>query len=174
MRMANKAGLITAAASGMGRAGALTFAREGASVAIVDRDQSGAEAVAREINEAGGRAIAIAGDLRDDGFARDIVHRTVAAFGGLDFAWNHVGHPGPSMVEGIEMSEYELAMDLNVRTVFVTTTHAIPAMRGARRRRAAVHRQHLGHHRLDLQPDLLGRQVRRHRHGEVARQALWP
>lgn len=129
MRMANKVGLITAAASGMGRAGALTFAREGASVAIVDRDQAGAEAVAREINDAGGRAIAIAGDLRDDAFARDIVHRTVAAFGGLDFAWNHVGHPGPSMVEGIEMSEYELAMDLNVRTVFVTTTHAIPALR---------------------------------------------
>jgi NAD(P)-dependent dehydrogenase (short-subunit alcohol dehydrogenase family) len=127
--MANKIGLVTAAASGMGRAGAVTFAREGASVAVVDLDKAGAEAVAHEITQAGGRAIALSGDLRDDAFARDIVRRTVAEFGGLDFAWNHVGHPGPSMVEGLEMKEFELAMDLNVRTVFVTTTYAIPELR---------------------------------------------
>ena len=129
MRMANKIGLVTAAASGMGRAGAITFAREGACVAVVDLDKAGAETVAHEIVTAGGRAIALSGDLRDDNFARDIVKLTVSEFGGLDFAWNHVGHPGPSMVEGLEMKEYELAMDLNVRTVFVTATCAIPELR---------------------------------------------
>ncbi len=129
MRMANKIGLVTAAASGMGRAGAITFAREGACVAVVDLNKAGAESVAHDITSAGGRAIALSGDLRDDNFARDIVKRTVAEFGGLDFAWNHVGHPGPSMVEGLDMKEYELAMDLNVRTVFVTTTYAIPELR---------------------------------------------
>src|SRR5881275_3034555 len=89
MRLANKIGIVTAAASGMGRAG----------------------------------------ELRQDAFARDIVRRTANAFGGLDFVWNHVGHPGPASIEGIEMADYELAMDLNLRTVLVTTEAAIPEMR---------------------------------------------
>ncbi len=129
MRMANKIGLVTAAGSGMGRAGAITFAREGAAVAVVDLNKAAAEAVAHDITSAGGRAIALSGDLRDDEFARDIVKQTVKHFGGLDFAWNHVGHPGPSMVEGLDMKEYDQVMDLNVRTVFVTTTVALPELR---------------------------------------------
>jgi NAD(P)-dependent dehydrogenase (short-subunit alcohol dehydrogenase family) len=129
MRLANKIGIVTAAASGMGRAGAVRFAREGAAVAVVDRDKAGAEAVAGEITQAGGRAIALVGDLRSDAFARDIVRLTANHFGGLDFAWNHVGHPGPASIEGIDMADYELAMDLNLRTVLVTTEAAIPEMR---------------------------------------------
>jgi NAD(P)-dependent dehydrogenase (short-subunit alcohol dehydrogenase family) len=101
MRLEGKIGIVTAAASGMGRAGALRFAREGASVAVVDLDEAGAAAVAGEITAAGGKAMGIAGDLRDDAFARDIVRRTANAFGGLDFVWNHVGHPGPASIEGI-------------------------------------------------------------------------
>lgn len=129
MRMQGKVGLVTAAASGMGRAGAIAFAREGAAVGVVDLDETGAQKVVDEIEAAGGRAIAIAGDLRDDGFSREIVRRTAKEFGGLDFAWNHVGHPGPASVEGIDMREYELAMDLNVRTVFVTAEAALPELR---------------------------------------------
>jgi len=129
MRMRDKIGIVTAAASGMGRAGALRFAREGAAVAVVDLDGAGAEAVAAEIAAAGGRALALAGDLTDDAFARDIVRRTANHFGGLDFAWNHVGHPGPAALEGIDMKDYELAMNLNLRTVLVTTEAAIPEMR---------------------------------------------
>src|SRR5690242_9032006 len=62
MRLANEIGIVTAAASGMGRAGALRFAREGAAVGVVDIDRAGADAVVREITAAGGRALAIAGD----------------------------------------------------------------------------------------------------------------
>ncbi len=129
MRMPNKIGLVTAAASGMGRAGAIRFAREGAAVGVADRDAAGVAAVVEEIRAAGGRAIPLVGDLRDDGFARDIVAQTAQAFGGLDFVWNHVGHPGPAAVEGIEMAEFELAVDLNLRTVLVTSEAAIPQMR---------------------------------------------
>lgn len=129
MRMAGKVGLVTAAGSGMGRAGALRFAREGAAIGVVDIDAGSAEEVVREITAHGGRAIAISGDLRQDEFAREIVHRTVAAFGGLDFAWNHVGHPGPASIEGIEWPDYELAMDLNLRSVLVTTEAALPELR---------------------------------------------
>jgi len=129
MRMQGKIGIVTAAASGMGRAGALRFAREGAAVGVADIDQGRVEAVVQEITAAGGRALALVGDLRTDDFARDIVRRTANAFGGLDFVWNHVGHPGPAAIEGIDMADYELAMDLNLRTVLVTTEAAIPEMR---------------------------------------------
>jgi NAD(P)-dependent dehydrogenase (short-subunit alcohol dehydrogenase family) len=129
MRLAGKIGIVTAAASGMGRAGALRFAREGASVAVVDLDAAGAEAAAGEITSAGGTALAIAGDLRDDAFARDIVRQTANALGGLDFVWNHVGHPGPAAIEGIDMVDFDIAIGLNLRTVLVTTEAAIPEMR---------------------------------------------
>ena len=129
MRMQNKIGIVTAAASGMGRAGALRFAQEGASIGVVDIDQGRVQAVVAEINAAGGRALALVGDLRQDEFARDIVKRTARAFGGLDFVWNHVGHPGPAAIEGIDMADYELAIDLNLRTVLVTTEAAIPELR---------------------------------------------
>ncbi|MBY0329841.1 MAG: SDR family oxidoreductase [Acetobacteraceae bacterium] len=129
MRMQNKIGLVTAAASGMGRAGAIRFAREGAAVGVADRDGPGVAAVVEEIKAAGGRAIPLVGDLRGDGFARDIVAETASAFGGVDFVWNHVGHPGPASVEGIDMADFELAVDLNLRTVLVTTEAAIPQLR---------------------------------------------
>jgi NAD(P)-dependent dehydrogenase (short-subunit alcohol dehydrogenase family) len=129
MRLANKIGIVTAAASGMGRAGALRFAKEGAAVGVADIDQAGVEKVVGEITAAGGRALALAGDLRQDEFARDIVRQTARAFGGLDFVWNHVGHPGPAAIEGIDMKDFELALDLNLRTVLVTTEAAIPELR---------------------------------------------
>jgi NAD(P)-dependent dehydrogenase (short-subunit alcohol dehydrogenase family) len=87
------------------------------------------EATVGAITAQGGQALGLAGDLREDAFSRDIVHKTVARFGGLDFVWNHVGHPGPSAVEGLDMAEFDLAMDLNLRTVLVTTTEAIPQLR---------------------------------------------
>jgi len=129
MRLKNKAGIITGAASGMGRAGALLFAREGAAVAVVDRDPTRASAVAQEVTKAGGRAIALVGDLTDDAFSEKIVADTVKAFGGLDFLWCHAGHPGPKEFEGLNLVDYELAMNLNVRTAIVTTAAAIPELR---------------------------------------------
>ena len=129
MRLQNKIGLVTAAGSGMGRAGAIRFAREGASVAVVDLDETAANTAVEEIKAAGGKAIALSGDLRDDGFARGIVRETTRAFGALDFVWNHVGHPGPAAIEGLDWKDFELAMDLNVRTVLVTTEAALPELR---------------------------------------------
>ena len=129
MRLEKKVGIVTAAASGMGRAGAIRFAREGAAIGVVDIDQAGVDAVVGEITAAGGRALGLVGDLRQDDFARNIVRQTANAFGGLDFVWNHVGHPGPASIEGIDMTDFEIALDLNLRTVLVTTEAAIPEMR---------------------------------------------
>ena len=129
MRLEGKIGIVSAAASGMGRAGALRFAREGAAVGVVDIDQAGVDAVVGEITAAGGRALALVGDLTDDEFARAIVRRTASALGGLDFVWNHVGHPGPASIEGIDMADFDVAIGLNLRTVLVTTEAAIPELR---------------------------------------------
>src|ERR1700741_1945712 len=129
MRLAGKIGIVTAAASGMGRAGALRFAREGAQVAVVDVDAAGVQRVVGGITAAGGMAHGIAADLTKDEDSRRIVWDTVGRFKGLDFVWNHVGHPGPGTVEGIDLGVFDLAIDLNLRTALVTTEAAIPEMR---------------------------------------------
>jgi NAD(P)-dependent dehydrogenase (short-subunit alcohol dehydrogenase family) len=129
MRLENKIGIVTAAGSGMGRAGATRFAAEGASVAVVDLDKAATDAVVRQIEAAGGKAIGLSGDLTNDDFARDIVRQTVRHFGGLDFVWNHVGTPGPASIEGLDWKDFDFAMNLNVRTVLVTTETALPELR---------------------------------------------
>ena len=129
MRLDGKIGVVTAAGSGMGRAGALRFAGEGAYVGVVDVNAESVERVVTEIVKAGGRATGIVADLRQDADARRIINETADAFGGLDFVWNHVGHPGPAAVEGVDWAAYELAMDLNVRSVIVTTEAAIPRLK---------------------------------------------
>jgi NAD(P)-dependent dehydrogenase (short-subunit alcohol dehydrogenase family) len=131
MRMADRYGIVTAGASGMGRAGALRFAKEGAAVAVVDLDEAKAGEVARAITDAGGRAFALAGNLMDEAFARGIVHETVKRFGKLDFLWAHAGHPSVSRVEGLDLREFDDAMNLNVRAAFASVIEAIPAMREA-------------------------------------------
>lgn len=129
MRLANKIGLVTAAASGMGRAGAIRFAAEGAAVGVVDIDGKGVDEVVGTIRAAGGKAIGLVGDLRKDDFSRDIVAETAKAFGGLDFAWCHAGHPGPAEIEHVDMALWDIAVDLNLRTALTTTAAAIPEMR---------------------------------------------
>ena len=128
MRLKDKIGIVTAAGSGMGRAGAIRFAKEGAKVAVVDLDGASVDSVVKEITAAGGKAIGIAADLREDANARRIVRETANAFGGLDFVWNHLGHPGPASVEGIDMADFALAVDLNLRSQLVTTEAALPEL----------------------------------------------
>jgi len=129
VRLQNKIGIVTAGASGMGRAGAVRFAREGAAVGVVDIDRAGVEAVVAEISAAGGRAHAIVADLTRDADSRRIVTETARTFGGLDFVWNHVGHPGPAAVEGIDMKDFDVALTLNLRSVLITTEAALPELR---------------------------------------------
>lgn len=129
MRMQDKIGLVTAAGSGMGRAGAIRFAREGAAVGVADVDEKAVAEVVNAITAAGGRAHGIVADLTKDEDSRRIVTETAKAFGGLDFVWNHVGHPGPAAFEGLDLKEWDNAVTLNLRTVLITTEAAIPEMR---------------------------------------------
>lgn len=129
MRMEGKIGMVTAAASGMGRAGAVRFAREGAAVAVIDVDGDGVKSVVAEIEGFGGKALGIVADLTEDAESARIVKETANAFGGLDFAWNHVGHPGPAAIEGVDMADFDIAIALNLRTILVTTEAQLPEMR---------------------------------------------
>ncbi|MCW5703209.1 MAG: SDR family NAD(P)-dependent oxidoreductase [Bradyrhizobium sp.] len=130
MDMQNKIAIVTAAASGAGRAGAFILAREGAAVAIVDQNETGAKAVADEIRKRGGRALALAGDLREDAFSRDIVAATVKEFGRVDCLWNHLGIPGPSVID--DLDGWDLSVDLNLRSQLITTNAALSHMKAQR------------------------------------------
>ncbi len=129
MRLANKCGIITAAASGIGRAGALRFSREGANVLVVDRDGAAAEETVSIIRAAGGTAVAAVGDLTQEAFARGIVHTCKEEFGGIDFLWPNAGHPGAAAVEGLDLADFDLALNLNLRAAFASVIEATPLMR---------------------------------------------
>ncbi len=86
-----KSALVTGAASGIGRAAALAFAREGAWVAAADLTLEGAQRTVAAIEAQGGQAVAIAVDVTDDAAVKAMVAAAVAAFGGLDCAFNNAG-----------------------------------------------------------------------------------
>src|SRR4029453_11275593 len=92
MRLKGKIALISASASGIGRAAAVLFAREGAAVAVADIDKGRIGDTVAEIKGAGGRAHGIPCDLPREADSRRIVRETLDAFGALDILWNNVGH----------------------------------------------------------------------------------
>lgn len=131
MRLKNKRAIVTAAGSGMGRAGCILFAREGASVVVVDIDEAGARGTAEAVKAAGGTAHVIVADLLKADECQRIVHDGARLLGGLDLLWNHAGSPGPAEVEGVDLDQYEKAMALNVRSGFLSTGAAVKYMREA-------------------------------------------
>jgi NAD(P)-dependent dehydrogenase (short-subunit alcohol dehydrogenase family) len=89
--LAGKVAFVTGAANGIGRAAALAFAREGASVVAADVSEQGNQETVRLIGEQGGRAIAVRCDVSRAGDVKAALDRTVEAFGRLDFAFNNAG-----------------------------------------------------------------------------------
>jgi len=129
--LAGKAGLVTGAGSGMGRAAALAMAREGASVLLVGRRAALLEAVQREIADLGGRAAVFPGDVTDRAVAKDTVAACVAMFGALDLAFNNAGgHGDPAPIDATDEDEDDACIDLNFRAVFWGVKYQVAAMRG--------------------------------------------
>jgi NAD(P)-dependent dehydrogenase (short-subunit alcohol dehydrogenase family) len=129
MRLKNKLAVITAGASGMGRAACLLFAREGAKVAIVDINEAGAHGVAEEIRKAGGEAHAIRADLSNAQECRGSVSEAAEKLGGIDVFWAHAGVPGTDVVEDIDLDDYDFAMNLNIRSTYLTVGEAVKHIR---------------------------------------------
>ncbi len=129
MRLKNKLAVVTAGASGMGRAGCLRFAKEGAKVAVVDINEEGAKDVAEAIKKDGGEAFAISADLSKAEECKRAMNDAAKALGGIDVLWSHAGIPGTDAVEDIDEDKYDLAMDLNVRSVYFSVGEAVKYMR---------------------------------------------
>ena len=130
MRLANKIGIVTAAASGMGRAGAIRFAKEGAAIGVVDIDRPASKPWSPRSRKPAGKRKGIVADLTQGrGFQAHRHARPPSTFGGLDFVWNHVGHPGPGGDRRPRHEGLRSGDTLNLRTVLVTTEAALPELR---------------------------------------------
>jgi NAD(P)-dependent dehydrogenase (short-subunit alcohol dehydrogenase family) len=129
MRLKDKRVVITAAASGMGRAGCEIFAREGATVFAVDIDETRLNEVVAAIKKTGAEAYGLVADLLNPDTCRRVVDDAALRMGGLDIIWNHAGIPGLREVEHLDLAAYARTMDMNVRTGLVMTSAAIPHLR---------------------------------------------
>ena len=131
-RLAGRKALLTGADSGIGRAAAIAFAREGADVAInyLPAEQADAEEVAKYIREAGGKAVLLPGDIAHEGFCQKLVSDAVDQLGGLDILVNNAGKMGKT--EGIldtSTERFDSLMKTNVYALFWITKAALPHLK---------------------------------------------
>ena len=125
----NNSVVVTGAGSGIGRAAALRFAAEGARVVVADLDAERAEAVAREIEAAGGTAVAVPGDLCEQAVVDRVVGTAVDSFGGLDVLVNNAGiMDSMSATADVSDAEWERVMRVNLTAPFLLTRAALPHM----------------------------------------------
>lgn len=128
--LAGRIAVITGAAQGIGAETARLFAAQGARVAIVDIDATGAQTAAAAIEKSGQRAIAIATDITDAEAVDRAIAQTVAAFGGIDIIINCAGGYGRlATVEDMPIDEWDRTVALNLRSVFLICKTAIPYLK---------------------------------------------
>lgn len=124
-----KSGLITGGSSGIGRATALAFAREGASVTVADIADDAGKKVVDEIESAGGRAHFIHLDVTSESDVENAVCSTVEAFGRLDCAVNNAGTTGAGgMIQQISLEDWRKTMSINLEGVFLCLKYELPVM----------------------------------------------
>lgn len=125
-----KVALITGASSGIGRATARLFAREGAAVVVGARRQAELETLVGEIEAEGGHAAALAGDVREEAFAQALVALAQSRFGGLDIAFNNAGAVGPlGPTQDVTLAAWTEALNVNLTGAFLGAKHQLPALR---------------------------------------------
>lgn len=127
--LSNKVAIVTGASSGIGYATAKLFAREGAKVVVSARRQAELDVLIEEITQAGGHAVALAGDVRDEAFAQAVVELATDYFGGLDVAFNNAGTLGEmGAVPDMSLSGWEDTIRTNLTSAFLGAKYQIPAM----------------------------------------------
>ncbi len=128
-KLEGKIALITGAGSGMGKATAMLFAREGAKIAAVDIDEKAADETASEIERGGGRAIAIRADVSIEEDASRMVERTMRQLGTPGVAFNNAGIEGESALIGKMTCEaFDRVIAINLRGVFLGMKYVLPPM----------------------------------------------
>lgn len=127
-----KVALVTGAASGIGRAAALAFSREGAAVVVSDLHLTGAEATAAMIVESGGEALAAACDVARRADVENLVAQTVHTFGRLDFAFNNAGIGGAlGMLHQKTEAEWDDVLAVNLKGVWLCLRSEVQAMQAS-------------------------------------------
>jgi NAD(P)-dependent dehydrogenase (short-subunit alcohol dehydrogenase family) len=125
----NKIAVVTGASSGIGRAAARLFAQEGAKVVVAARRKQELDALVAEIVAAGGRAVAVAGDVRDAAYAENLVATARDQFGGLDIAFNNAGTLGEmGSVEAVSLDGWREALEINLTSAFLAAKYQLPAI----------------------------------------------
>jgi 3-hydroxybutyrate dehydrogenase len=128
MKLENKVAIVTGAASGLGKAIALRFAKEGAAVAIADLDKPQADAVAAEIVAAHGRAIGVAMDVTSEEAVDRGVAETAAAFGAVDILVSNAGIQIVHPVEEFSFADWKKMLAIHLDGAFLTTKACLPHM----------------------------------------------
>ncbi|CAG9163510.1 SDR family oxidoreductase [Cupriavidus pinatubonensis] len=128
-RLSDKVAIVTGASAGIGRATALLFAQEGARVVVGARRNAELEELVAQIRQAGGDAVALAGDVRDESYARALVELAVESYGRLDIAFNNagtLGEGGPST--GVSADGWSDTLAINLTGAFLGAKHQIAQM----------------------------------------------
>ena len=129
-RLKDKVALITGSGSGIGRAGAQLFAREGAKIAVVDIVREGGEETVKSIKDQGGEAIFIHADMTEPQSVEQAIKAAVERFGKLDILYNNAGASsaadGP--VVGVSLDEWWRAIRVNLFSVFLGCKYGIPEL----------------------------------------------
>lgn len=127
--LANKVAIVTGASTGIGYAAAKLFAREGAAVVVAARRQKELDDLVDLINKEGGQALALAGDVGEEAFAKALVDKAVSHFGGLDIAFNNaaiLGAMGP--VPEMSLTDWNQVIATNLTSAFLGAKYQLPAM----------------------------------------------
>jgi NAD(P)-dependent dehydrogenase (short-subunit alcohol dehydrogenase family) len=131
-RLSGRKALITGGDSGIGRAAAIAYAREGADVAInyLPAEEEDARQVIDLIRKEGRKAFAIPGDIRSEDFCRQLVNQAVQQLGGLDILINNAGHQkaNPSILD-ISTDDFDWTMKTNIYAPFWITKAALPHLK---------------------------------------------
>lgn len=127
--LTEKVAIVTGASSGIGRATARLFAREGARVVVSGRRQAELDALVSEIEAVGGQAIAVAGDIKRGDVAKALVETAVERFGGLDVAFNNAGVVGAMKpITEMSLEEWRETLDTNLTSAFLGAKYQVPAL----------------------------------------------
>lgn len=130
MKLQDRVALVTGAGSGIGRASALLFARDGAKVAVVDLREDATKETAQAIEQAGGQALALRADVSRAADNEAAVAATVARWGRLDVFFANAGVPQwPTPVEDVDEATFDRIMAVNVKGVFLGAKYAAPQMK---------------------------------------------
>jgi NAD(P)-dependent dehydrogenase (short-subunit alcohol dehydrogenase family) len=129
-RIQGKVAVITGAASGMGRATAIRFAKEGASIVLTDLNSQGGETAVAECAAAGGRAVFQRTDVTSEPDIKAAVARAVKEFGRIDIMFNNAGIAGAvGPIEKVESEAWDRTMATLLRAVYLGIKYSIPEMR---------------------------------------------